>query len=90
MQIIDLNPMLGLCKECYDYSGVQIKNHDFITKQTIDYFVCQWGQRIKTTAHNPNENREVLVYDHFTGDNSCLKFIIKFKRKKINVFFTSI
>ena len=32
-----------------DYSGVQIKNHDFITKQTIDYFVCQWGQWIKKT-----------------------------------------
>ena len=37
----------------------------------------------------PNENREVLVYDHFAGDNSYLKFIIKFKRKK-NVFLTSI
>jgi hypothetical protein len=24
----------------------------------------------------------VLVYDHFAGDNSCLKFTIKFKRKK--------
>ena len=23
----------------------------------------------------PNENREVLVYDHFAGDNFCLKFI---------------
>ena len=64
MQIIDLNPMLGLCKECYDYSGVQIKNHDFITKQTIDYFVCQWGQWIKKPTHNPNENREVLVYEY--------------------------
>ena len=28
----------------------------------------------------PNEQREVLVYDHFAGDNS---FIIKFKRQKI-------
>ena len=35
---------------------------------------------------NPNENREVLVYDHFAGDNSFLKFIIKLKRKK-NMFF---
>ena len=31
---------------------------------------------------SPNENREVFVYDHFVVDNSCLKFIIKFKRKK--------
>ena len=29
-----------------------------------------------------NENREVLVYEHFVGDNSCLKLIIKFKRRK--------
>ena len=30
-----------------DYSGVQIKNHDFINNKSIDYFVCQWGQWIK-------------------------------------------
>ena len=34
---------------------------------------------------NPNENREVVLYDHFAGDNFSLKFIIKF-RKKICVF----
>ena len=28
-----------------------------------------------------NENRVVLVYDHFDGDNSCLKCLFKFKRK---------
>ena len=26
----------------------------------------------------PNENREVVLYDHFAADNSSLKFIIKF------------
>ena len=36
----------------------------------------------------PNENREVLVYDHFTADNSCLKFIINLKEKNC-VFLTS-
>ena len=25
---------------------------------------------------NTNENREVVLYDHFAGDNSSLKFII--------------
>ena len=38
-------------------------------------------------THNPNENREVLVYNHLVGDNFCLKFIIKFKRKKGYVFY---
>ena len=28
------------------------------------------------------KHREVLVYYHFAGDNSCLNFIIKFERKK--------
>ena len=27
----------------------------------------------------PNENREVVLYDHFAGDNSSLKFMIKFR-----------
>ena len=31
----------------------------------------------------PNENREVLVYNHFAGDNFCLKFILEFKRKNV-------
>ena len=35
----------------------------------------------------PNENREVVLYDHFAGDDSSLKFIIKFRNKK--VFTTS-
>ena len=26
----------------------------------------------------PNENREVLVYEHLAGNYSCLKFIISF------------
>ena len=26
----------------------------------------------------PNENREVVLYDHFAGDNSSLKFTIFF------------
>ena len=25
---------------------------------------------------DPNESKEVLLYDHFSGDNLCLKFII--------------
>ena len=29
----------------------------------------------------PNENREVVLYDYFAGDNSSLKFIIKFRKK---------
>ena len=36
-------------------------------------------------AWNPNENREVVLYDHFVGDNFSLKFIIKF-RKQIMFF----
>jgi hypothetical protein len=31
----------------------------------------------------PNENREVLVYEHLAGNNSGLKFIIEFKRRKM-------
>ena len=40
------------------------------------------------TGKTPNENREVVLYDHFVGDNSSLKFIIKFRKKK-KVFLTS-
>ena len=32
--------------------------------------------------NNPNENREVLVYDQFACDNFCLKFIIRLKEEK--------
>ena len=36
-----------------------------------------------TNVHvfNQNENREVLVYDHFPGDNSFLEFIDKYNRE---------
>ena len=30
----------------------------------------------------PNENREVVLYDHFASDNSSLKSIAKFRKKK--------
>ena len=33
-------------------------------------------------GESPNENREVVLYDHFAGDNSSLKFIIKFRKNK--------
>ena len=33
-------------------------------------------------ARLPHENREVLVYDHFAGENSLLKFMIKSERRK--------
>ena len=29
-----------------------------------------------------NENRVVLVYDHFGGDHFCFEFLIKFKKKE--------
>ena len=38
------------------------------------------------TGKTPNENREVVLYDHFVGDNSSLKFIIKFRKKKKKFF----
>ena len=41
------------------------------------------------TGKTPYENREVVLYDHFVGDNSSLKFIIKFREKK-KVFFNFI
>ena len=33
----------------------------------------------------PNKNREVVLYDHFAGDNYSLKFIIQSRKK--NMFF---
>ena len=39
-------------------------------------------KKFQFSVQRPNENREVLVYNHFAGDNSYLKFLIKFKRKK--------
>ena len=35
----------------------------------------------------PNEKRGVFFYDQFAGDNFCLKFIDKFKRKKKCFFY---
>ena len=29
---------------------------------------------------------EMLVYEHFAGNNSCLKFIIRYKRKEVYSF----
>ena len=37
-------------------------------------------------GESPNENREVVLYDHFAGDNSSLKFIIKFRKNKASKF----
>ena len=34
----------------------------------------------------PNVNRKVVLYDHFAGDNSSLKFIIKFRKNKASKF----
>ena len=51
-------------------------------------YKCAQGRRNKGTPLDfqihklepisTNENKEVLVYDHFDGDNSCLKFIINY------------
>ena len=37
--------------------------------------------RYDIQGKDANENREVVLYDHFSGDNSGLKFIIKFRKK---------
>ena len=39
------------------------------------------GFRKKLYGVCPNENREVVLSDHFAGDNSSLKFRTKFRTK---------
>ena len=36
-----------------------------------------------------HENRDVALYDNFAGDNSSLKFIIKFRKKNFMQLFSA-
>ena len=35
-------------------------------------------------GESPNENREVVLYDHFAGDNFDLKSRIRFRKNNYN------
>ena len=60
-----------------------------IRKRTGKPIKAKLGSNFVKKVHTiPNENREVVLYGHFAGENSSLKFIIKF-RKKICFFLTS-
>ena len=39
------------------------------------------GFQKKLYGECPNENREVVLYDHFSGDNSSSKSITEFRKK---------
>ena len=43
---------------------------------------------IKKISKNPNENKKVILHDHFASCNATLKFLTKYE-KKMFVFLTS-
>ena len=68
--------------------GTNPVNHEIYilylgTNVALQIYKTMWA------CHYPNENREVVLYDHFAGDNSSLEFMIKFRKKNICFFLTS-
>ena len=52
-----------------------------VTILALTFLVTSLSIDEKLGLDFPNENREVVLYDHFAGDNFSLRFIIEFRKR---------